>query len=1001
MNNLACVKGILKGSTALTDSELEKIIHDMRSRARSELKASGGTNAQGAAAKAAKQVADDMRLAAQIEKRNARANSILYYSLLGEIQRFGDPVGGLEAIIAGSNKTTDLARLSVDSLRQAYQGKYLGGLVHDLKQAGMLDYVSSRFLGIGKGPLDDKIAIELWELREGGSPGSTQSPEAKKIADIVHKYQEFSRKDQNALGAFIKPLPGFIVSQSHDMFRINAAGFDKWYATIRPLLDERTFEDLDFDLTATIMGSRTSAVDEAKIKGFLNKVYKELSTGDFYKADTDGSLIGFKGPANLAKKVSQSRKLHFKDAQSWITYNDNFGAGSLMEAVVGGLGRAAKSAALLERFGTNPRAMFDRIRNDLIQGNIGKGNTKRLSEGGFATRLMDVADGTVDIPADVSVARFGAAVRSFETITSLGGAVLSSLPDLATAAGELSFQGRNFFSALGDHVGNLLAQFGDGGMRKEAAELLGVGFDGIVGDVSARMTGADSSAAQVLQKTTHAFFKLNLLSGWTEMGERALSTIMGRDLARQRGKAHADLPIRTRMVLGLYGIGKNEWDLIAKHAAHDVRGLEILAPDKLRDMPLAEADKLVEWPLESIKIEAQRGLERMQKRAGQIETKVERLTETIGKTGELGQTVADLKAFSAYLKDLQKRDYETLKQNLEGSVRGMARDVAKFSREDARIVDQHRAKIKSAIDRLKTAKKAEPGVLSALNDAMTQLDDMTKAINDWPNRLDKELNRRRELAVQQLETKLRAYYTDRSAVGVLKGGIREKAYTTQGSQAGTPLGEAMRFVMQFKQYGISFVQKVLGRYAQEDRFWSIPGKAAQFWKMPQGEAQQFASFIVTMWGLGYLSLAAKDLAKGREPRDPRDPSTWGAAFVQGGGAGIYGDFLFAQSNRFGGSILETAAGPAIGDVADLADIFLKTRDYATGRSKDAPDVEAWNFLKGNTPFLNLFYTRAALDYMILYRIQEALNPGSLKRMERRLKDEQNQEFILPPSEAVN
>ena len=46
-------------------------------------------------------------------------------------------------------------------------------------------------------------------------------------------------------------------------------------------------------------------------------------------------------------------------------------------------------------------------------------------------------------------------------------------------------------------------------------------------------------------------------------------------------------------------------------------------------------------------------------------------------------------------------------------------------------------------------------------------------------------------------------------------------------------------------------------------------------------------------------------------------------------------------------------------------------------------------------------TRAALDYMILYRIQEALNPGSLKRMERRLKDEQNQEFLLPPSEAVN
>ena len=52
------------------------------------------------------------------------------------------------------------------------------------------------------------------------------------------------------------------------------------------------------------------------------------------------------------------------------------------------------------------------------------------------------------------------------------------------------------------------------------------------------------------------------------------------------------------------------------------------------------------------------------------------------------------------------------------------------------------------------------------------------------------------------------------------------------------------------------------------------------------------------------------------------------------------------------------------------------------------------------PFVNLFYTRMALDYLVLYRLQEAVNPGFLRRMERRIERENAQHFVLPPSQAV-
>jgi hypothetical protein len=43
----------------------------------------------------------------------------------------------------------------------------------------------------------------------------------------------------------------------------------------------------------------------------------------------------------------------------------------------------------------------------------------------------------------------------------------------------------------------------------------------------------------------------------------------------------------------------------------------------------------------------------------------------------------------------------------------------------------------------------------------------------------------------------------------------------------------------------------------------------------------------------------------------------------------------------------------------------------------------------------------AADYLFLYEMQEAMNPGYLRRMERRVEQDNGQKFYLPPSEVVN
>jgi hypothetical protein len=202
----------------------------------------------------------------------------------------------------------------------------------------------------------------------------------------------------------------------------------------------------------------------------------------------------------------------------------------------------------------------------------------------------------------------------------------------------------------------------------------------------------------------------------------------------------------------------------------------------------------------------------------------------------------------------------------------------------------------------------------------------------------------------------------------------------QGTQVGTGVGEALRFIMQFKSFPLAYTQRALGR------------------EVKQGGMMGVAQLILLTTLFGYAAGVAKDAAKGLAPRDPKDPRSWLAAFQQGGGAGLYGDVLFSQvlDRRFGDAGAQLL-GPTFSDVFGSQGVAGIVSRAAQGEDASAAGVR---FIKGNTPFLNLFYARLALDYAVFYRLQEWMNPGSLGRMENELNQRTGQEFIASPSQTV-
>ena len=212
-----------------------------------------------------------------------------------------------------------------------------------------------------------------------------------------------------------------------------------------------------------------------------------------------------------------------------------------------------------------------------------------------------------------------------------------------------------------------------------------------------------------------------------------------------------------------------------------------------------------------------------------------------------------------------------------------------------------------------------------------------------------------------------------------------RAITNQGLEKGTPMGETIRFIMQFKSFPISMWKKIIGR-----ELYSYGPNESSLAKLGG-----LSTILLLGTFFGYLAMSTKDMLRGRSPRDPKNKNTLLQAFAQGGGAGIYGDFLISEiQNEYGNGIFETILGPTASDTKKLLDIITSMNEPKKSGKKFLELIE------GHTPFLNLYYTKAAYDYLIGYQIKEMLDPGYFTRMKNKHEEKRGQNYYLKPGSII-
>jgi len=153
--------------------------------------------------------------------------------------------------------------------------------------------------------------------------------------------------------------------------------------------------------------------------------------------------------------------------------------------------------------------------------------------------------------------------------------------------------------------------------------------------------------------------------------------------------------------------------------------------------------------------------------------------------------------------------------------------------------------------------------------------------------------------------------------------------------------------------------------------------------------------------LGAVAMHLKDLAKGKkQDKFEFDPKFLMAAMMQGGGAGLFGDFLLGDFSRFGRSPITELTGPMTG----LADDIFRSTKGNFDRFVDSRDTnfkrDVFRVTKRNVPVLSsLWYARLGVERVLFDNIERLIDPNfdrRTRRLERKMQKENNKKFWWRP-----
>ena len=537
--------------------------------------------------KISQEVSEQIKLQKKINKRNAIENEIKGRKYVEYIfDNFeGDEKEGLISILVGTNKRVTGARSAVSTQQQATVNQLIAGFNQKLKNEKVLKLFDKMDKETQR-----RVVRTMYELNQKKTgmeeqlgmrpPISETNLDIIRLAEILESYSEMIRIKLNDRGANISKLWGYIVRQSHDPYLVRDAakvlgknledmddGIDPNLKTKKDINYNRNYKAWRDFVMEKLDQERTFAGVE-DIEEFMLFVYNSLVRNQYLKSDGADFTYGSRSTArgkDVAKAagLSAKRVLHFKTADDWFDYNDLFGVGNLKESFFSGLQTAGRNIGIMDTLGTKPQDNFNKIRT-AVGNRLNKlGRKSDLTENMF-NKYLRVVDGSIYTVENFGVAKYSAIARSLASMAKLGGATISAAADIGLYGSEMRYQGRSFLGGMFEALSSL-AKIKNPQQLKDIAEGLGFIGDNTIYDIAGRYQVGDN-LSKGFTKTQRFFFKLNLLSWWTNTLKEGAMLGMANYFAKQKNLAFDSLNPQLKNLFNVYNIDSTKWNIIRKTA---------------------------------------------------------------------------------------------------------------------------------------------------------------------------------------------------------------------------------------------------------------------------------------------------------------------------------------------------------------------------------------------------------------------------------------------------
>ena len=459
------------------------------------------------------------------------------------------------------------------------------GIFHG-KLSAALDAYRAKHAGLTQ----DRAGIRQFVRELFGE--DTKNPTAKAGAKAWAETTELARKAANAAGADIKKRADWHVPNHHDARRIHKAGRDAWVAFTRNL----NIEARDPETGAILAGRDLDAA--------LAGMWETLAT------DGVNTVIpGAQGKRRLAGRLGDPRTLQFKDAESWLRYNDLFGAGNIYSLLTGYVHAMARDIASMEILGPNPDAMVVYLTDLARKERVAKG--KRQT--GIGTWLIgatyDQVTGRVNDPVSERLAKTFGGTRNVLSVAHLRRAMLSAVSDLKFLQQTAAFNGMEATKVIKRHLSLLNPANAED--RRFAVKMGTIAEAWISKALAAKRFQDEIVGDGWTAHLADTFHRLTGLTPWTEAGRHAFGLEYLGFLADNAGKILDELPDGLRQAFRRYGIGAELWDAARTAKPASFKGAKFLhieaiaesgaprakeAAERIHEMILEETDFAVPVP---------------------------------------------------------------------------------------------------------------------------------------------------------------------------------------------------------------------------------------------------------------------------------------------------------------------------------------------------------------------------------------------------------------------